>query len=193
MNAQRRASAIRLGMGLTLLVMGLAGAIFFLPNAQAQKARQERNAQNAQAALRRQGEELTELEHRWERIGRDQERLTSLLGSMPSTTLGQLQWELSRHLYTLAKQHGIRVQSVKYGAPSREGAKGTGLEAVDVETTLVGIYQNLKPFMLALEGSHLPFAVSSARLEESPDGGRLGLTLRAFRRAERPASREEEP
>ena len=93
----------------------------------------------------------------------------------------QLQWELSQILFEKAKENGVRLQTVKYGLPSREGAKGTDLESIDVEFTVLGIYQAMKPFMLAIEGSGLPFAVGSARLEESPEGARLSVSLRAFR------------
>mgnify|MGYP001579606928 CR=1 FL=1 len=95
-----------------------------------------------------------------------------------------MQWMLSQRLYFLAQKHGVRLVSVKYGLPNREGAKGTDLEAMDVEFNATGVFGVLKPFMLALENSELPFAVSSVRLEESPDGGRLTVTLRAFRRGE---------
>jgi hypothetical protein len=42
--------------------------------------------------------------------------------------------------------------------------------------------------MLALEGSRLPFAVVSAKLDESPDGAQLTVVLRAFRQITGPAA-----
>ena len=56
---------------------------------------------------------------------------------------------------------------------------------MDVEFNATGVYMNLKAFMLALEGSKLPFAVVSAKLEESPEGAHLTITLRAFRQSPR--------
>ena len=73
--------------------------------------------------------------------------------------------------------------AVKYGPPTREASKGSQLESVDVEFNLTGIYLNLKSFMLGLEGSKLPFAVVAAKMEESPEGAHLTITLRAFRQA----------
>jgi hypothetical protein len=72
---------------------------------------------------------------------------------------------------------------VKYGLPSREGARGTDLEAVEVEFVALGVYASHKAFMHDLEGSGLPFAVRDGRLEESPEGARLNIVLRAFRKA----------
>jgi hypothetical protein len=89
---------------------------------------------------------------------------------------------MSRTLHSLALKHGVRLQSVKYGLPNRENAKGTDLESIDVEFTVLGVYSSIKPFMLALEGAGQGFAVGGARLEESPEGARLNVTLRAFRR-----------
>jgi hypothetical protein len=105
---------------------------------------------------------------------------------MPDRSAGRLQWELSRRLFDLAQKYGVRLQSLKYGTPTREGVKGTDLEILDVEFTASGIYQNLKPFMLGLEDireNPLPFAIAGAKLEESPEGARLSVTLRAFRRS----------
>ena len=55
-----------------------------------------------------------------------------------------------------------------------------------MEFNATGVYMNLKSFMLALEGSKLPFAVVGAKLEESPEGAHLTITLRAFRQTRRP-------
>ena len=85
-------------------------------------------------------------------------------------------------LHNLTTKAGVQLQSVKYGQPSKEESKGTGLEAMQVEFTVTGLYPNIKAFMRALEGSGLPFAVEDARLEESPEGARLTGTLRAFRK-----------
>jgi hypothetical protein len=84
----------------------------------------------------------------------------------------------------------MRLQTVKYSLPSREGSRGTDLESVEVEFTALGLYGAQKAFMLDLEGSGLPFAVRDGRLEESPEGARLTLVLRAFRKAQ-VAEREE--
>jgi hypothetical protein len=46
--------------------------------------------------------------------------------------------------------------------------------------------------MLALEGSGVPFAVRDGRLEESPEGARLDIVLRAFRKASGPEREEGE-
>lgn len=106
----------------------------------------------------------------------------------PPPGVGELQWLLSRKLYDLAQKHGVRIISVKYGLPNRESTKGTDLEALDVEFASLGVFSSLKPFMLALEGSDLPFAVVTAKLEESPEGARLSAVLRAFRKSSTPAS-----
>ena len=104
---------------------------------------------------------------------------------------GELQWNLSKTLHELARKHGLRLLTVKYGLPSREGTRGSDLEAVDVEFVTVGVYANHKAFMLELEGSGLPFAVRDGRLEESPEGARLDIILRAFRKAGGPEREEE--
>jgi hypothetical protein len=101
--------------------------------------------------------------------------------------VGKLHWKLSQTLFELTKKHQVRLISVKYGPPTREGSKGSALESVDVEFNATGVYMNLKSFMLALEGSKLPFAVVAAKLEESPEGAHLTITLRAFRQSSGPA------
>ena len=82
--------------------------------------------------------------------------------------------------------------TVKYGLPSKEGARGSDLEAVEVEFVALGLYADHKSFMLELEGSGLPFAVRDGRLEESPEGARLNIILRAFRKTGTPDREEGE-
>ncbi len=61
---------------------------------------------------------------------------------------------------------------------------------MEVEFVALGVYANHKAFMLDLEGSGLPFAVRDGRLEESPEGARLDIVLRAFRKANGPEREE---
>jgi hypothetical protein len=169
-----------------LLLLAALIMLFVLPDASQQKVQKHKASEDAKKALGAQREKLTALTEEDQRLTRSRKRLETLLGSMPDQSAGKLQWELSRRLYDLAQKHGIRLQSLKYGTPTREGAKGTDLEILDVEFTASGIYQNLKPFMLGLEDTRenpLPFAIAGAKLEEGPDGARLSVTLRAFRRA----------
>ena len=188
MNSPLHASKLRLlAGGLLLLAAGLV-LVFVLPDASRQQIQRQRASEQARQALAVQKERLAALEAEDRRFTEGRKRLAALLGSMPDQTAGRLQWELSRRLYDLSRKHDVRLNSVKFGTPTREGAKGTDLEILDVEFTASGIYQNLKPFMLGLEDTRehpLPFAVSAARLEESPEGARLSVTLRAFRRAAR--------
>lgn len=186
-------SLVRLLVGLGGLIATLVIALFVIPDATRSLAQENRARTNAQAALAQRLQELKEFQELATRIKEGRERLEALERNMPQGTIGSMQWTLSKTLHDLSQKHGVRLQSVKYGLPNREGAKGTDLEAMDVEFNGVGIYESLKTFMLALEGSDLPFAVSSVRLEESPDGARLTVTLRAFRKggAVKDESREE--
>lgn len=180
-----RMSRLRLLAGIVLLVLAIATALFVLPDA-SQRKRQQRNASaEAVKSLAAQRERVKALRAEEARITESRKRIDELLASMPAQSLGSLQWELSRRLYDLAQKSGVRLQALKYGAPSREGAKGTDLEVLDVDFTASGVYSSLKPFMLGLEDtreSKLPFAVVTAKLEESPDGAHINVTLRAFRR-----------
>jgi len=188
MNSAFRGSRLRLLSGGLLLAVAILIALFVLPDASQQKFQKAKASEEAKRALATQRDKLAALEEQDQRLARSRIRLEALLGAMPEQTAGQLQWELSRRVYDLAAKNGIRLQSLKYGTPTREGAKGTDLEILDVEFTASGIYQNLKPFMLGLEDieeNPLPFAVAGAKLEESPDGARLNVTLRAFRRSGR--------
>jgi hypothetical protein len=181
-------SRFRLLAGGILLAVAAVIALFVLPDASQQRLQKAKASEDAKRALTGQREKLAALEQQDQRLARSRTRLEALLGSMPDQTAGRLQWELSRRLYELAQKHGVRLQSLKYGTPTREGAKGTDLEILDVEFAASGIYQNLKPFMLGLEDTRenpLPFAIAGAKLEESPDGARLSVTLRAFRRSGR--------
>ena len=176
-----RISSIRAAVGGALLLTALGVAIFVLPDASRHRDEQEKARKDAKALLTIQIQQLAERQQLVDRLTLDQKHLEELEKKMPSGNVGQLQWELSKILYEKARENGVRLQTVKYGLPSREGAKGTDLESIDVEFTVLGVYPAMKPFMLALEGSGLPFAVGSARLEESPEGARLSVSLRAFR------------
>ena len=226
MNASLRNSGIRLISGGILLVLAVLVALVVLPDASQLKNQKQNASAEAKNALAAQKQKLADLVAEDGRLTRGRELLSTLLGKMSEQDVGKLQWQLSRRVYDLAQKNSVHLQSVKYGTPTREGAKGTDLEIVDVEFTASGIYQNLKAFMLGLEDtkreikkemkedskdsskktikkdakenakkdvkeetkedaseSQLPFAVTSAKIEESPDGARLSVTLRAFRRA----------
>jgi Tfp pilus assembly protein PilO len=188
MNGPLRVSKLRLIAGGILLALAAVLVLFVLPDASQQKAQKYKASEDAKKSLTSQRTKLAALTEEDQRLTNSRKRLETLLGSMPDQSVGRLQWELSRRLYDLAQKNGVRLQSLKYGAATREGAKGTDLEILDVEFTVSGIYQNVKPFMLGLEDTReypLPFAIAGAKLEESPDGARLSVTLRAFRRATR--------
>ncbi|HNX93688.1 MAG TPA: hypothetical protein PKL14_00880 [Holophaga sp.] len=181
MNRLLRASTLRVAIGGGTLALALIAALFLLPSVSRDYHQKQRAEQNAQKALREREASLASLQAQADSIERSRTILEKTLGNMTSDSVSALHWRIHARLGELAKQHAVRLQAVKYGAPSREGAKGTDLESLDVEFTAVGVYQSLKPFMLDLEKSELPFAVAGAKLEESPDGARLTATLRAFR------------
>ncbi|MFN8012502.1 MAG: hypothetical protein U0P81_14120 [Holophagaceae bacterium] len=182
MTATLRQSQIRLVAGAGLAVLAALVAAFVLPMATDELASTRVAVRDAQAALARQQEELQQYRQVDQKVQAGRQALESLEKDMPKGSVGELQWAMSRTLHDLAMKHGVRLQSVKYGLPNREGSKGTDLESIDVEFTVLGVYSSIKPFMLALEGAGQGFAVGAARLEESPEGARLGVTLRAFRR-----------
>ncbi len=192
MNSPLRASRLRLALGTLGIVSGLGVAFYLLPDASQQLSQQLKAKREAELTRSQQLQQLLELQQLADRIRRGRETLTDLEARLPRGTAGELQWSLSKTLHALAKKHGLRLQTVKYGLPSREGAKGTDLEAVEVEFVALGLYANHKAFMLDLEGSGLPFAVRDGRLEESPEGARLNIVLRAFRKAGGPEREEGE-
>ena len=178
-----RSSFLRLAVGGALALLGLGVLAFVLPNASSQKEHSQKAARDAAKNFEARKAELKGYQDEASRLQADRKALEDLLRNMPVESVGQLHWKLSRKLFELAQKNGVRLVSVKYGAPSREGAKGSLLEALDVEFSVTGVFNNLKPFMLALEGSRLPFAVVSAKMDESPDGAHLTVVLRAFRQA----------
>lgn len=186
MSSPLRLSRLRAGLGALGLLLGLTVAFFLLPDASQQLAQKLKAKHEAELNRNQQMQRLQDLQDLQDRLHRGQETLANLESKLPKGTAGELQWSLSKTLHELAEKHGLRLQSVKYGLPSREGSRGTDLESVEVEFTAVGLYANHKAFMLALEGSGLPFAVRDGRLEESPEGARLTLVLRAFRKAQAP-------
>lgn len=183
MTTTLRASKFRLMGGAALALAGLLVAIFLLPDASQQQAQKERAVAEAEARFQSQQQDLKRVQAEADRIKASKRTLDELLANMPAEDLGQLQWRLSQSLYDIARKHEVRLISVKYGPPAREGAKGSQLESVDVEFNATSVYQNLKAFMLALEGSKLPFAVVGAKMEETAEGAHLTITLRAFRQA----------
>ena len=194
MSAPLRTSAIRAWVGLGLAVAAALLALFVLPDANQELARRREASNRASRDLQLRKESLKGLNSLAERLKASEQKLADLEGRMPQKGTGQLQWDLSRTLHDLSTEHGIRLLSVKYNPPNRDAAKGTDLESIDVEFNALGVYQSLKSFMLALEGSGLPFAVGAVKLDESPEGARLSVLLRAFRKAgpARPADREAE-
>ena len=194
MSAPLRTSAIRAWVGLGLAVAAALLALFVLPDANQELARRREASNRASRDLQQRKESLKGLNGLAERLKASEQKLADLEAKMPQKGTGQLQWDLSRTLHDLSTEHGIRLLSVKYNPPTRDAAKGTDLESIDVEFNALGVYQSLKGFMLALEGSGLPFAVGAVKLDESPEGARLSVVLRAFRKAgpARPADREAE-
>ena len=191
MSSPLRASRLRLALGVLGLALGLGVAIFLLPDANQQRTQKLKAKREAELNRNQQMQQLQDLQQLADRIRRGQATLESLEARLPRGSAGELQWSLSKTLHELAKKHGLRLLTVKYGLPSREGTRGSDLEAVDVEFVAVGVYANHKAFMLDLEGSGLPFAVRDGRLEESPEGARIDIILRAFRKAGGPEREEE--
>jgi len=183
MSTSLRASRFRLIGGAILAVAGLVTAVFLLPDASQKRMQTEKALRDASSTFDRQVKELQNAQAQADRIKADRQALDVLMQNMSAEGVGKLHWKLSQKLYELSKQHGIRLIAVKYGPATREASKGSLLESVDVEFNATGIYKNLKSFMLGLEGSKLPFAVVGAKLEESPEGAHLTITLRAFRQA----------
>lgn len=183
MSSSLRASMWRLGGGAVLMAAGLLVALFLLPDASDKRAQTERAVVEAKAAADRQKSSLEAARTEAARLEADRKVLDGLLKNMPAEGVGKLHWVLSQRLFELAKKHNVRLVSVKYGAPAREGTKGSNLESVDVEFSALAIFKDLKAFMLALESSKLPFAVVGAKLEEAPEGAHLTITLRAFRQS----------
>lgn len=177
-----KASRLRLFAGGGLLLAAGLIAAFLLPDASTTLEQKTRAKEAAERARDQQTSRLADLERLADRVQRGQQTLTDLESRLPKGSAGELQWQVSGVLHDLSGKAGVQLQSIKYGQPSRESSKGTGLEAMQVEFTTSGLYPNLKAFMRELEGSGLPFAVEDARLEESPEGARLTATLRAFRK-----------
>lgn len=177
------ASRLRLIAGGSLLLLAILVAVFLLPDASTTLDQKLRAKAAAELARDRQASRLGDLQKLADRIQRGQETLAALEARLPKGSAGELQWQVSGVLHDLSGKAGVQLQTIKYGQPSREESKGTGLEAMQVEFTVTGVYPNLKAFMRELEGSGLPFAVEDARLEEGPEGARLTATLRAFRKA----------
>jgi hypothetical protein len=183
MSTTLRISSIRGWVGLGLAGCALLLLLFVLPNAAQDLARKKEASNRASKDLLNRKEALKDLNALAQRLANSELKLLDLEKKMPQKSSGQLQWELSKTLHGLAGESGVRLLSVKYNPPNRDAAKGTDLESLDVEFNALGVYQSLKSFMLALEGSGLPFAVGAVKLDESPEGARLSVVLRAFRKA----------
>ncbi|MDR3671969.1 MAG: hypothetical protein P4L36_14060 [Holophaga sp.] len=192
MSTTLRASKFRLIGGGILAAVGLIIAVFLLPDASQKQLQTQRALKDASSSFDRQNRELQAAQAESNRIKADRQSLDELMQNMPAEGVGKLHWKLSQKLYELTKKHQVRLIAVKYGPPTREGSKGSVLESVDVEFNATGIYMNLKSFMLDLEGSKLPFAVVAAKLEESPEGAHLTITLRAFRQSSGPTGASDE-
>lgn len=183
MSSPLHTSTIRTAVGGSLALVALILALILLPDAKHKREEKHRTAKEAADAYDRECQELKKLEGLKDQIDRSQKRLQTLLANLPSEDPGQLQWRLSNVLHKLTRESGVRLQAVKYASPTREGTKGSGMEVMEAEFTVMGLYSSLKLFMQALEASELPFALSRVRLEETPEGARISATLRSFRQA----------
>ena len=192
MTSPLRASRLRLALGILGTTLGVAVAVFLLPDASQQLSQQLKARRDAEQGRNQQVEHLKELQNLADRLRRGQQALAGLEARLPRGSAGELQGSLSKPLHQLARKHNLRLVTVKYGLPSKEGARGSDLEAVEVEFVALGLYSDHKSFMLELEGSGLPFAVRDGRLEESPEGARLNIILRAFRKTGTPDREEGE-
>nr|WP_320131389.1 hypothetical protein [uncultured Holophaga sp.] len=182
MNSSLRSSSYLALAGGCLVLVGLLMALVLLPDAHRTRTRKQQAAQEARKTMEAQQQELKSFEELSQNIRQGRQRLEELEAHLPQGSVGSLQWALSGVLHQEAAKAGVRLLAVKFGMPSREGAKGTELESLEVEFTSLGVYPAQKKFMFALETAELPFAVATARLEESPEGARLAVTLRAFRK-----------
>lgn len=183
-SSSMKSSASRLWLGIGLTALAVLVAIFLLPDASGKAAKERRSAQEAQVALERQLHELSEYQNMLDRIHEGRQRIAELEEHMPKGSVGNLQFSLRNTLFKLASESNVRIPNIKYSVPNKDGSKNTGIETLDVEFTAVGVYQNLKAFMLALESSDQPFGASTVKLDESPEGGRLSVVLRAFRQTD---------
>jgi hypothetical protein len=176
-----KTSAHRLWLGSGLCALAALIAIFLLPNASSRASKERKSALEAQAILDRQLKELSGHQDMLDRINVGRQRISELEGHMPKGNVGDLQFSLRTTLFKLASESNVRLPNIKYGVPNKDASKNTSIETLDVEFTAIGMYRNLKAFMHALEGSDQPFGASTVKLDESPEGGRLSVTLRAFR------------
>ena len=176
-----RVSTWRLAGGGLLTLLGVAVLTLVLPRATGRRDRGRAAAAQARGALERTRRELEEAQAERQRLQDNRAALEAVMANLPSDPVGRLTWRLSEELFTLAHQHEIHLRAVKYGGPAKEGTRGLPLESVDVDFAAIGLFPDLKAFMLDLEKGRLPFAVVSAKLDESPDGAQLAIVLRAFR------------
>lgn len=172
-----RASRARALAGALALLAGLALLAFVLPDASDAVTQQRRARDQAKVLKVQQDDRLRTLQADADKLERGRATLQALEARLPKGRAGDLQWQLSRTLHELAVKNGIRLSTIKYSPPAKEG----DLDAVEVEFTALGIYAPLRAYVRDLEGSGLPFAVRDARLEESPEGARLTVVLRAFK------------
>ncbi len=177
MSTSLRQSRFRALGGAVALLVGLAILTFVLPDASDSVAKKRRARDQAKALKTQQDERLKSLQEDAGKLDRGQATLVALEARLPRGSAGDLQWKLSRSLHDLAAKDNVRLSTIKYSPPAKEG----DLDAVEVEFTAVGIYAPLRSYLRSLEGSGLPFAVRDARLEESPEGARLTVVLRAFK------------
>ncbi len=177
MSASLRDSRFRALGGAVALLAGLALLTFVLPDASDSLTRQRRVRDQAKRLKQQQDDRLKSLQADADKLERGQATLTALEARLPKGSAGDLQWKLSRALHELAAKDNVRLSTIKYSPATKEGE----LDAVEVEFTALGIYAPLRGYLRSLEGSGLPFAVRDARMEESPEGARLTIVLRAFK------------
>ncbi|MFM8234114.1 MAG: hypothetical protein ACKN9J_03380 [Holophagaceae bacterium] len=117
-----------------------------------------------------------------EKIHQGQDTLGRIQRLLPNQPSSQLHLALSGELHKLSKMHNVRLQNIKYSRSTKDVSKNLELESIESEFVVTGIYNDLRVFMRSLETAGLPYAVREARLEESSEGLRLTVNLRAFKK-----------
>ena len=118
-----------------------------------------------------------------ERIKADKQCLSELINNMPTEDISKVQWKISKKLFRLASKHNVRLVNVKYAPISKIDTNVITIESTSVDFDVIGIYADLKAFMLAVEQDEPNFIVTDTRLEETEGGGHLVVKLSAFWRS----------
>lgn len=96
---------------------------------------------------------------------------------LPINDISKIQGNLSKILFSLARQNNIHTLKIKYTPLTKQVVNTDFIGSTYIDFDLISTYSQIRTFMKSLEQSSTNFVVTEAQLEECQDGAHLTVRL----------------